>query len=371
MRSFAYWRRLVDSPARARALAALEPLYEARSAFLDLSFVLEQRSKDEPDRDKARELAFRAAEVLTTKAKDVSSAAEAWKHLLETYGPARDVYAQYLPILEAGRQWSELAEGLAKDVELAPAGDRPAILARLGQVQLTRAKDLPAAIETFRRALDGDPEEKTSRATLEKMLAFGDGRVAAAAVLEPIYRREENAQGLLRVLEIRAQGAEEPRARLAALEEAADVAAEVSRDRAVDIVARGLGEAISAGEPIATWLERFDRVADGVDRKKRAQLLATALGERDVDSPELAALAKRVGEENAACGDVAAALAAYRRALAYEPSSNELVQRVDELLREQGNPEERVALYRSSLEQSPPPPRRRQLLHSIGSIERY
>lgn len=370
-RAIAAWRRLVDSPARARALAALEPLYEARSAFLDLSFVLEQRSKDEPDRDKARELAFRAAEVLTTKAKDVSSAAEAWKHLLETYGPARDVYAQYLPILEAGRQWSELAEGLAKDVELAPAGDRPAILARLGQVQLTRAKDLPAAIETFRRALDGDPEEKTSRATLEKMLAFGDGRVAAAAVLEPIYRREENAQGLLRVLEIRAQGAEEPRARLAALEEAADVAAEVSRDRAVDIVARGLGEAISAGEPIATWLERFDRVADGVDRKKRAQLLATALGERDVDSPELAALAKRVGEENAACGDVAAALAAYRRALAYEPSSNELVQRVDELLREQGNPEERVALYRSSLEQSPPPPRRRQLLHSIGSIERY
>lgn len=370
-RAIAAWRRLVDSPARARALAALEPLYEARSAFIDLSFVLEQRAKDEPDREKARELAFRAAEVLTTKAKDVSSAAEAWKHLLETYGPARDVFAQYLPILEAGRQWSELADGLAADVELAPAEDRPAILARLGQVLLTRAKDLPAAIDTFRRALDGDPEEKTSRATLEKMLVGGEGRVAAAAVLEPIYRREENAQGLLRVLEIRAQDAEEPRARLAALEEAADVAAEVSRERAVDIVARGLGEAISASEPIAPWLERFDRVADGVDRKKRAQLLASALGEREVDSPEISALAKRVGEENAACGDVAAALAAYRRALAYEPSSNELVQRVDELLREQGNPEERVALYRSALEQSPPPARRRQLLHSIGSIERY
>ncbi len=370
-KAIAAWRRLVDSPARARALAALEPLYEARGSYIDLSFVLEQRSKDEPDRQKARDLAFRAAEVLTTKAKDAGSAAEAWKSLLEAHGPARDVYAQYLPLLEAGRQWPELVEGLAKDAELAPPEDRPAILARLGQVQLTRQKDLNGAIETFRQALAGDPEEKTSRTTLEKMLVGGEGRIAAAAVLEPIYRAEGNAQGLLRVLEIRASGAEDARSRLAALEEAADVAADVSRDRGVDIVARGLGEAIASSEPIATWLERFDRIADGVDRKKRAALLATALGEREVDSPELSALAKRVGEENAACGDVAAALAAYRRALAYEPSSTELVSRVDELLREQGNPEERVALYRAALEQSPPPARRRQLLHSIGSIERY
>ncbi len=81
-------------------------------------------------------------------------------------------------------------------------------------------------------------------------------------------------------------------------------------------------------------------------------------------------LAKRVGEEYAASGDVNGALAAFRRALAYEPSSTSLLSRVDELLQQQGNPQERVALYRASLERGPDAARRKQLLHSIGTIER-
>lgn len=370
-RAIAAWRRLVDSPARGRALAALEPLYEQRGEWIDLSFVLEQRAKDAPDRAEARALTFRAAEVLTTRAKDVASASEAWRQMVEAFGPARDVYAQWIPLLEAQRQWTELAAALESDCGLAAAAERAAILARLGGVYLSKLRDTDAAIATFKRALEADPEEKASRATLEKLLLTTEHRNAAAVVLEPIYRGESNAQGLLRVLEIRAQGSPFVQDRLSALEEAADVAAHVSRDKALEIVARGLGEAVASAEPLAPWLSRFDRVAEGLERKKRAALLSKALGDRPVESPELSALARRVGEESAACGDVAGALAAYRRALAFEPSSAELIGRVDELLREQGNPEERVALYRQALERNPDPTRRRQLLHSIGSIERY
>ena len=39
-RAIAAWRRLVDSPARARALAALEPLYEQRSEWMAVHRVL-------------------------------------------------------------------------------------------------------------------------------------------------------------------------------------------------------------------------------------------------------------------------------------------------------------------------------------------
>lgn len=371
-RAIAAWRRLVDTPARPRALAALEPLYEERCEWIDLSYVLEQRAKDEPDRTKARALSFRAAEVLTTKAKDVTSAHEAWRKMVETYGPARDVFEQWMPLLEQQRLWSELAAALAKDAELAPREERPAILARLGVVYLQRTKETDLAIEAFQSALLGDPQEKTSRATLEKLLLVPEHRVAAAAVLEPVYRQEDNAQGLLRTLEIRASGSPIVPDRLSALEEAADVAAQVSRDKAVEIVGRGLAEAIESGEPITRWLTRFDVLAaDGLDAKRRAAILAKALGDRPIDSVDLLSLARRVGEEHAAAGDVAAALAAYRRALAFEPSSIELINRVDALLQEQGNPEERVALYRAALERGPDPARRRQLLHSIGSIERY
>ena len=375
-RAIAAWRRLVDIPlastngARDRALEALEPLYEQRGDWIDLSFVLEQRAKDLPDRAQARALSFRAGEVLTQKAKDAGSAAEAWAAMIETYGPARDVYAQWMPILEAARQWPELAGALEHDAALAPAEERAAILSRLGLVYLNRTRDQDAAIEAFKSSLAIDPQEKTSRATLEKLLAAGEHRLTAAAVLEPIYREEDDVSGLLRVLDLKAQLSPIVQDRLEALEEAADVAISVSRDKALDLVSRGLAEAVESSEPLGIWLGRFDLFAGDTDPKRRAALLGKGLGEHAVTTPELLVLAKRVGEEHAAAGDVNGALTALRRALAYEPSSSELLARVDELLREQGNPGERVALYRSALERSPDPARRKQLLHSIGTIER-
>ncbi|MDB4942278.1 MAG: Exonuclease SbcC [Labilithrix sp.] len=383
-RSIAAYRRLVEAQsaglrpeqqkahgaARARALEALEPLYEQRGDWLDLSFVLEQRAKELPDRAAARALSFRAGEVLTQKAKDAGSASEAWRTMVEAYGPARDVYAQWIPILEAGRQWGELSSALLQDAALAPTDDKPAILARLGLVYLTRTRDQDAAIESFRSALAIDPQEKTSRTTLEKLLAAGEHRLTAAQVLEPIYRREDDVNGLVRVLDIKAQLSPVVHDRLAALEEAADAAIAVSRDKALDIVSRGLAEAASGQQPIGPWLGRFDLFAGDTDPKRRAALLARGLGEHAVDGPELLLLARRVGEEHASAGDVNGALVAFRKALAFDPTSNELLARVDELLREQGNPGERVALYRAALERGPDASRRKQLLHSIGTIER-
>jgi tetratricopeptide (TPR) repeat protein len=370
-RAIGAWRRLVDSPARERALAALEPLYETREQWADLAFVLGERAKDATDRDQARSLAQRAAEILTNNAKDVPAASEAWGRLVTEYGATREAYDQWIPLLEQQRSWPELAEALAKDAELAPEADRPAILARLGNVYLQRTREIEAAIEAFRKALEIDPAEKTSRSTLEKLLLGADHRLAASAVLEPIYRSENNAQGLLRVLDIRASSSPIVYDRLAALEEAARVAETVSKDKAVEIIARGLAEAVESLEPIGPWLERFARSADGVDPKRRAALLSKALGERTIDSPELLGLAIQVGEESAAAGDITAALSAYRRALAFEPTSGDLMARIDELLQEQGNPQERVQLYLAALERGPDPARRRQLLHKIGTIERY
>ena len=369
-RAIAAWRRLVDSPARARALEALEPLYEQRGEWIDLSFVLEQRAKDLPDRRQARELSFKAAEVLTTKARDAGSAGEAWRQMTESYGPARDIYAQWIPILESARQWPELAQALSQDASLAAPDQRPPILARLAHVYLTRTRDAAAAIEAFKGALALDPLEKTSRATLEKLLAAGEHRLDAADVLEPIYRREDDVTGLLRVLDIKATLSPIVQDRLSALEEAADAAISISREKALDLVARGLGEAVESDEAIGPWLGRFDLFAGDTDRKKRAEILGRGLAEHAVTNKDLLLLAKRVGEEHAAAGDVGAALAVLRRALAFEPGSNELIRRVDELLQEQGNPEERVALYRAALERGPEPARRKELLHSIGRIER-
>ncbi len=381
-RAIAAWRAIVDASdppasaeegipsARDRALVALEPLYEQRGDWADLAFVLQLRAERMPDRSAARILSFRAAELITQKVKDTHRALEAWRAMVSTYGPARDVYAQWIPILESKREWTELADALTHDATLAPSAEKAAIFARLGSVYLARMRKQDAAVEAFRNALAIDPREKTSRATLEKVLASGDHRLEAAAVLEPLYRRENDSVGLLRVLDIRALLSADVHDRLGALEEAAVVAFSISRETALDLVSRGLAQAASGGEPVGPWLGRFDLFAGDADPKRRAALLAKGLADHPVTNPDLLVLARRVGEELAAAGDVSGALAALRRALAYEPSSTDLLARVDELLREQGNPEERVALFRATLDRETEPARQKQLLHSIGTIER-
>jgi tetratricopeptide (TPR) repeat protein len=371
-RAIAAWRKLVDTSSRERALAALEPLFEASGSSDDLAFVLEERAKDARDPAQARALAFHAAEVLT-RAGDPAKASAAWKRVTDKFGAARDVHAQWIPLLEAQRQWPELTSALAAEAQLAPESERAALLAHLGHVRLQRTREIDLAIDAFRRALAIDAGEKTSRAALEKLLTGGDHRLAAAAVLEPLYRAEDSTGGLVRVLDLKAQLSENAKDRLDALAEAMAVSASHPQEktRAIEFAARGLGEAVVGGAPLLPWLQRVDRLAEmGVDPKRLAALLGKALGDRAITSQELLDLARRVGEALAKSGDVASALAVYRRALDFEPSSGELITRVDELLREQGNPAERVALYHAALARGVPPQRRRELLHAIGAIER-
>ncbi|WP_437903789.1 tetratricopeptide repeat protein [Sorangium sp. So ce327] len=407
--AIAAYRRLAESGSSREpgALAALERLYEATSAHEGLAWVLERRAEAEPDRRAARELAFRAAE-LRTRLADLPAAVAAWRRYLAAFGASREAHARLIPLLEQERRWAELEALLEAEAELAAGQDRASVLARIGAVRMARLDDPAGAIAAYREALALDPTDRSSRLAVEKMLGAPPGngaaaaessrqsshllltddqRLAACAVLEPIARAEKAAPLLVRVLETKAElgpvvwapGASAPApadvsGRLAALEEAASVAERELRDpkKALDLSARGLSLATAhAPERLARWVAEVERLTEhGSESARRAPALAGALGDRAVDSPALSHLARRAGEALLASGDVTQALALYRRALAFEPSSLDLIARVDALLREQGSPEERLALYREALAQPCAPARRRELLHAIGTIQR-
>jgi len=371
-RAIVAFTRLLDSASRATALAELELLHERGGNHTQLAEVLLEREKEAQTRGEARQLAFRAAEILTNLTSDVARAAAAWKGIADRYGATRNVHLAWIPLLEAQRDWAGLADVLAADADIAPEAERAGILARLGHVYLTRLSDEAQAFETFARVLEFDPQEPQTRGTLEKLLSGKDHRAKAAEVLEPLYRTERNTAGLLRVLEVRVEDADGVESRQHALLEASRVAEDAAPDRALLLSSRGLIDAAENHLDVQPWLERVERLSTGLDAKRRAGLFARALGELEVDSPGMLALARRAGDALALAGDVALALAVYKRALAFDPSAEDLMSRVDELLKEQGNAEERVALYRAALEQGTGDrERRRQLLHGIGSIERY
>jgi tetratricopeptide (TPR) repeat protein len=364
--------KLVGTRAEAESLEALARLYEAAGAWAELATVLDRMTAAARDAKKARELAFRAADIRATKLPDRAAALVAWQAYVATHGASREALARLIPLLEHERRWEELAHALSADAALAPAEEKALLLSRLGQLRLARLGDARGALEAHKQALAIDPAERQSRLAVDRMLSAGELRLAAADVLEPIARAEGSASALVRVLEARAALAEDARSRLAALAEATDLAHRSLRDarRAVELAARGLGEALAASlDDVPMWVERVE-VSAGGDAARRASALREALGDRAVDHAVIALLARRAGEALVASGEVADALAVYRRALAFEPSSPELLARVDTLLREQGSPEERLALYRAALDQAAEPERRRDLLHAIGAIQR-
>src|SRR5262249_29421522 len=154
-----------------------------------------------------------------------------------------------------------------------------------------------------------------------------------------------------------------------ALEEAAKVVEEDLGDpkRALDLAGRALRETIAADRARAPdWMSRVDRLAAATrDASRGAAAFVGALGDRPSDDELTFGVGGRAGEARAVAGDAAGAIATFRRALAFSPSSAELLTRVDGLLEEQGSPGERLALYQSALEQPCDPKRRRELLHAI------
>ncbi len=384
-RAIGAYERLLETSARARALDALEPLYKASADPEKRARLLEERARDTADDTTAREVLMRAAQVRAAETKDAAAAIATCRAVVVRFGPATDVLAILVPLLEGERRWPELAEALALEAALTTGAEHAQIMARLGTLRMARLRDVPGAIDAYDEALAFDPFEKTARTTLEKLAALGDHRLAAARVLEPLYRREGATGPLLKVLELRGTLSPELDDRLDALRETADLAVEAGAGeatRAVDAVGRGLAEAVAGGRPLREWLNRLDAIAGaGTDPKRRATILARAVGDHEITSDDLSALAKEAAEALAASGEVQPSIALYRRALAFEPQSQELLSRIDDLLRNQGNPQDRVALYRAAIARRGTEGRsgeptaggrdayRRELLHRIGAIE--
>ncbi len=376
-KAIAAWKNLVDSTARPRALAALEPLYTQAEDWAELAFVLGERSKDETDETESRALAMRAADMFTQKTQEKERATGILLDLLGRLGPNRDINARLAPLLEAQKRWEELATILQAEARLADDREGALSLARLGAVRATRLSDTHGAIAAYRDALDRDPSEKTSRTALERLLTSPDHKMDVADVLEPVYRADllrgdgQATTGLLRILELRADSLPIVSDRLEALGEAVSIAEKVSPERALELAGRALAEAVASDEAVEQWLHRTVAVAErGVLPKLLAAALSAAIGVKAIETPQELAVVTRAAEAHAAAGEVAPALALYRKALAFAPQSSDLVSRVDELLQEQGNPQERVTLYRNSLEQGVEPARQKQLLVAIGTIER-
>lgn len=367
------YRKLIGTSLETDALPVLERLYESLGDEVSLADVLERRALHENDAEAAKQLAFRAADLRAARSSDLGAVLDGWRRFLETYGPSRDIHARILPLLEREGRFEELAKTLDAEAGLTAPEQRIPVLAKLAEVRQEKLKDTAGAIAAYRQALDLDRSDETCRKAVEHLLRNGDQRIAAADVLEPIYRQESASAGLLEVLEARAELAGEAMTKLAALREGTEIADQQLGDQARALKNAGLGLRVAvsdAADEVPEWLASVQRLA-GTDALGLANILVQALGDRKVDHPALAELARATGEALAGHGDYGGALNVLRRALAFEPSSADLISRIDGLLEQHGTPQERLELHRQALAATTEPSRRRELFHAIGAIQRH
>ncbi|MBL8718308.1 MAG: tetratricopeptide repeat protein [Myxococcales bacterium] len=266
------WRKCLEmDDADAEALEALDRLYSATNQYKLLVEVLRSRERLTDDADLRRSLLKRSAEVLASKLDDAAGAIEAYRTLLDGFGPDREILAAVAALYGKSAQHRDLAESLEKQLDLATeSADRVNLLSQLGTLRIEHLEDLPGGLECYRDALTLDPSHAVTRESLEKLLAASSSegeaaRAEAAALLRPLYETENAGEKLLSVLEIQANTTEDTHERLDVLATAVVVAETNLQDpkRAFALAARGL--ATAADSNVVPWVERVERLAAATD----------------------------------------------------------------------------------------------------------
>ena len=103
---------------------------------------------------------------------------------------------------------------MEQEIAWAEPAERPQLWMDLAELRMTRLGDPDGALRAYQEALTLEPGHKAARGAVEKLLNLPDTRELAAEILEPVLRLEPPSLGLLRVLEVRAELAQDTEQKL-------------------------------------------------------------------------------------------------------------------------------------------------------------
>ena len=366
-----YYRKALDIRAEeARALGALEELYEESSEHELLLEILKRRAEAAPDDDQRRTILFKEARICDEALQDRDRAVSVYEQILEL-GLDPDAVSALERLYTASARWADLVALHERELgtEGTPTPRRAALHHALGRVHEKELAELDRAFEEYAEALGEDAAHEPTIASLEHLMTQKATAGRAAEMLEQVYLTRLDWRKVLTAIEARLEGSEDPDERRTLLRRLAKLHEEQEENykAALDVTAKLLGEDVTDE---STWaeLERLARVANAEERL--AEVYAAELDKITSDEPSTARLAHRTGELFEAQKNAPRALQFYRRAYTFSPEEQQSAfLAIDRLLEQGAKPAERVALYRDALEYRTDPEARIATLHTIAKIE--
>jgi tetratricopeptide (TPR) repeat protein len=366
-----YYARALDLRGDdARALEALESLYEETQDFASLLEILRRRADGASTEDGRKALLFKQARICDEKLGDARAAIGVYEEILDLGADAQAVQA--LERLYAlAEQWEHLVSLYERQIAAPGASNerKAALHHALGTVVEKRTGDVDRAFDEYATALSFDSRHPQTVASLEALMAQRRHAARAATMLEPVYLARLDWRRVMATLEARLDVSQDPDERRGILRRLSKLREEQEENygAALETAAKLLAEDLTDE---TTWaeLERLARVANAEARL--AEIYAVALEHVAVDEPATAKLAQRTGELLEAGGDGERALSFYRRSYGFDPQQGgESFAAIDRLLSSAGRSSARVDLYRDALDYKHDPAERLDVLHTIARLQ--
>lgn len=355
------------------AFDALERIATAGEKWAALHEVLVRKSDASVGPEERIQLLLRRAELSETKLDDVPGAIDTYDAVLSE-SESVPAYQGLERLYQKAERWPDLAALYERMLERS-VGFPVETRYKLGRLYREKLNDPFMALEQFREALSGGAPHEPTIEQLEQLMAEGEQRAAAAAVLEPIYQQRLQWSKVEGALEARLSGEGDVETRKGLLERLGRLREEYLED--LD-GALGLYARLFREDPRdeSTW-DTLARLAKALDAWLRvADIYKATLDEIGVDDPEtakLATLAAQMYEQRGSQSEGAAlekAASLYGKALAFSPTDRGVFLALESLNQRQKNSDQLLTLYRAQVDVAESDAERISLLEKIAAVLR-
>jgi len=328
-----YQRSLGVEPDDLDALNKLIELFLRLERWEELLGVYTRKADlvDDPDEKKA--LYAEVGAVYERELADIERAISTYQRMLEIDPDDLTAIGRLDALYQATENWQELLSVLEREADLSPDPvEATAYRYRIGEIWELRISDATRAVDVYRDILTTLPDHEPTMAALERMIGAGREPLAAAGVLEPVYRAAGESAKLVAILEVQVRHEEDAVTRVDLLHQIAELR-EIHMDQpreAFDAFARALPIDSQREETLQSLERLAEQLAAWPEVGRLYDLEVNRLRETSPDN--VADLALRLAQIfEVQIGDVDAAIQRYRIVHEADPGHVQTIEALDRL----------------------------------------